>query len=38
VETQLLCLFNKCEYLMGFISTDSDAKQSVWHTLSSSPR
>src|SRR6266571_8151416 len=38
VETHLLCLLNACEYLMGRIPTDSDAKQSVWHTLSSSPR
>jgi hypothetical protein len=38
VKTQLLCPLNECEYLMGLISTDSDAKQSVWHTLSSSPR
>src|SRR5215471_7791659 len=35
VETQLLCLLNECEYLRGLIPTDSDAKQSVWHTLSS---
>src|SRR6266851_5256887 len=38
VETQLLCLLNECEYLMGLLPTDSDAKQSVWHTLPSSPR
>src|SRR5262247_3964914 len=38
VEAQVLCLLNEGEYLMGFIPTDSDAKQSVWHTLSSLPR
>src|SRR5262245_17200703 len=37
-QTPLLCLLDKCEYLRGLIPTDSDAKQSVWHTLSSSLR
>src|SRR5215468_6822677 len=38
VEAQVLCPLNECEYLMGFIPTDGDAKQAVWHTLSSLPR